>query len=412
MNTNNYKKIGLILLFLGGSIFIAFIIYITFFKSDDTSLLPEKQDQKTITGGLPETEEGAGQIIDQKETDKLPKDEDQNKPTIKIDQTAQGGVTRTTKISNVISQEPTLNKNGNLQYYNKEDGKFYYLDSNNNAIILSDKVFHNIQNITWSPIKNKVILEYPDGSNILYDFNQEKQVTLPKQWKDFNFSSSGNQIVSKSIGLNPDNSWLVTSNEDGTRAKIIEQIGKNADTVYPSWSPNNQTIAMYTKGVDFNRQEVFFLGLNNENFKSTTIEGRGFQYQWQPKGEKLLYSVYSSSNEMKPMLWIVDAQGENIGNNRKSLNLETWSSKCTFANSKELYCAVPKSLEPMSGVFPELADSTVDNLYKIDLNTGLKKLIAIPDKNFNMSNLIISNDNEELFFTDSKTNNIHKIQLK
>ncbi|MFA4833955.1 MAG: hypothetical protein WC619_03880, partial [Patescibacteria group bacterium] len=171
-------------------------------------------------------------------------------------------------------------------------------------------------------------------------------------------------------------------------------------------------IAMYTEGNDFDRQEVFFVGLNQENFKSTIVEGRGFQPQWSPKGDQLLYSVYSSNNDLKPMLWLVGAQGDNIGAGRKSLGLETWADKCTFASDTDLYCAVPRDLETGAGLFPELAENTPDRLYQIDMATGLKKLVAIPDGDYNMSDLIISEDGRNLYFTDKTTQRINKINLK
>ncbi len=112
------------------------------------------------------------------------------------------------------------------------------------------------------------------------------------------------------------------------------------------------------------------------------------------------------------MLWIVNAQGDNIGTGRKSLNIETWADKCTFANAKELYCAVPVLLEEGAGLFPDLAKATPDRLYKIDPQTGLKKLIAIPEESYNISKLIISDNGFYLYFTDQTTQRLHKIKLK
>jgi len=277
---------------------------------------------------------------------------------------------------------------------------------------MSDKTFYAVENVTWSPANDEAIIEYPDGSNILYDFMAEKQTTLPAHWKDFDFSTTGSQIVMKSMGLDQDNRWLAVANKDGSNAQVIESLGDKDDTVYPAWQPNNQTVAMYTEGVNFDTQEVYFVGLNNENFKSTVIAGRGFQYLWSPKGDRLLYSVYSSANDLKPLLWIVNPEGDNIGSNRKSLNIETWAEKCIFADSVNIYCAVPKELETGAGLFPEMANNTTDNLYKINTQTGLKKLVAVPDGDYNMTNLIISTNGYYLYFTDQTTQNLHQIKLK
>ena len=112
------------------------------------------------------------------------------------------------------------------------------------------------------------------------------------------------------------------------------------------------------------------------------------------------------------MLWIVNSEGENIGSGRKSLGIETWADKCIFNNNKDVYCAVPNDLEKGAGIFPELAKNTQDRIYKIDSITGMKKLIAIPDGSYNASNLIISDDQRYLFFTDETTKRIYKIDLK
>jgi len=212
------------------------------------------------------------------------------------------------------------------------------------------------------------------------------------------------------MGDDPDNRWLAIANDDGSKARAIEPLGGKDATVYPSWSPNNQTIAMYTEGIDFDRQEVFFVGLNNENFKSAVIEGRGFQPKWQPEGNKLLYSVYSSTTDMKPNLWVVNARGESIGSGRKNLNVATWANKCAFANNNEIYCAVPEYLEEGAGLLPELAANTKDNLYKIDIRTGMKKLVAVPDGSYNMSDVIVSGN--YLYFTDKTTKKLYTIKLR
>lgn len=410
-----YKKIFLIMAFIITVIMLGYLLYAVFFKASTETKTAKETATSSAPTGLPKADEGSQQIIPDADGDGLPDIEESPIKDIEdyVDESADGGLTKTEEVSQNKSLSATLGNDGStLQYYNKEDGKFYRITENGEAEAYSDKVFYNLEKVTWSPQKNKAILEYPDGSNIVYNFDTKKQITLPKHWEDFNFSPDGSQIVLKSIGIDPDNRWLAISNEDASKIKAIESIGLNDATVYPLWSPNNQIIAMYTEGVDFNRQEVYFVGQNDENFKSTVIEGRGFQPQWSPNGDRLLYSVYSSDNDYKPLLWIVNAEGEKIGSNRKSLGIETWAEKCVFNDSRDIYCAVPDALENGSGIFPEMAENTQDKIYKIDSITGLKKLLAVPDGAYNASNLIISEDQNYLFFTDKTTEKIYKINLK
>lgn len=416
-----YQKIFLILGFLLFSIFLGFLIFITFFK-DFITQPPSTGTTATTTtttgGTLPTSGEGSGGIIVSTTTQGRITgsdfDEGITPEEEPISTVARGGLTQIQELTKTPTLGVSLNKNGNdINYYNQTDGKFYTIDKNGNKVLLSTKVFHNVENVTWSPQSTKAIIEYPDGANILYNFETGKQTTLPKHWEEFEYSTDGNSIVSKSIGQDPDNRLLTTSNDDGSKVQILESMGEYADTVYTSWSPNNQTVAMYTKGVDFNRQEVYFIGKNDENFKYMTIEGRGFQPEWSEKGDKLLYSVYSSDTDMNPTLWITSAQGDDIGNNRKHLKVETWAEKCVFANNTEVYCAVPDYLRAGSGIFPETADSTTDSLYKINTITGARKLVAVPDGDHNISDPVISENGNHLYFTDkTNENKLYEIQLK
>ena len=421
MEKSRIKKILIVLGFALVVVVLAWLIYSVFFAKQ--SLLPGiGTNNNTSTGtGLPTSPDGSGNIGENGEIIPIPTSSDNQIQTDpqspqnygQASQIANGGVTKTTTLVSSPTVGATSGKNSNsIQFYNQADGKFYMVNESGDLIALSDKVFYNVQAVEWAPNKTKAVIEYPDGNKIVYDFSTEKQVTLPKHWEDFEFSSDSQKLVNKSLGTDPDNRWLIMSNSDGSQSKALEYIGTNDDDVIPSWSPNNQTVAMYTKGVDLNRSEVFFVGQNDENFKSTVVEGWGFEPLWSTDGQKLLYSVYSASNELKPSLWLVNAQGDNIGTNRTNLQVQTWAEKCTFASATEVYCAVPKSLEKGAGLYPELALKTSDDLYKINLSTGQKELIAIPDGAYNISSIVVSGDQKNIFFTDYVNSQIHKIQLQ
>jgi Tol biopolymer transport system component len=410
------KKIFLILLFVVFSALIGYFIYTLFIKPLTYAPGSENTSTSTIPGqGLPSSGSGQRQIATTSQNNNLPGTQEKpgTIPQAQPSEIANGNETKANPVVNVPAMAATISGNGNnIQYYNKQDGKFYRINEDGQPELISEKIFYNLQNVTWSPDKNKAILEYPDGANTIYDFSNNKQITMPNHWKDFNFSPNGSEIVLKSMGQDPDNRWLAIANADGSNARTIEELGKEDDKVYPLWSPNNQSVAMFASGVDFNRQEVYFVGQNKENFKSTVIEGRGFQPKWSPDGERLLYSVYSSDTKMNPDLWIVNARGDEIGTGRKDLHIETWANKCTFANDTELYCAVPKDLDENSGLIPDLAKDKNDELYRIDTMTGLQTLVAIPDGNYNMNNLVIDEGGRNIYFTDANTSRLMQIKLK
>jgi hypothetical protein len=413
-----YKKIFLIIIFLAVVALLGYLLWKVFF-SVKPPVTSTPITNITTTGGLPAVGPGGEAGEETGGSGKLPGEENQPGAIVgnpdpeasAPDEIASGRITQTSTVTKSAVLNPTLSSNGGVQYYDKNDGLFYKIDENGNVVKLSDKVFYQVDKVFWAPDKDRAILEYPDGSKIMYNFATDKQVTLPNYWKDFSFADNSDQIVAKSIGLDPDNRWLIVSGSDGSKATALEPIGTKDATVYPSWSPNNQIVAMYTRGVDFDRQEIFFVGLNGENFKSTVIEGRGLQSQWSTAGDKLLYSVYHTRDDLKPRLWIVDANGDNIGGDRHSFNLQTWADKCTFASNTEIYCAVPENLEAGAGMFPELADKTKDSLYKIDLTTGTQKLIAIPNGAYNISQIMVPDNQGYIYFTDKNTELIYKIKM-
>ena len=333
--------------------------------------------------------------------------------TAVVSELANGGLTETKTLTSNPALQPTLASDGNsVIYYDKTTGLFYKITSDGKAIPLTDQTFYEVENITWSPDKEEAVLEYPDGANIVYDFKTNQQISLPKHWKDFSFSPNGDQLVLKSMGTTQENRWLAVAKADGSEAKKIELLGDKDATVDSNWSPSGQIIAMYQEDKDFDRQNLYFVGLNDENFKTTIVEGRGFEGQWSSKGDRLLYSVYSSTSGYKPTLWIVEAQGENIGQNRINLKLETWADKCTFADNNTVYCAVPRNLSEGAGIFRSDLDNSPCDIYKIDLETGFKSKIAIPSGNHNIEKILVAGNGNYLYFNSKIDGRLYEIRLK
>jgi hypothetical protein len=334
-----------------------------------------------------------------------------------ISNIASGGLTSAKPVVDVLTTSTKLSTDGTLNYYDKNKGKFYRVDKNGQAVELTDQLFPNAEEISWSPAGDKVVVTFPDLSKIMYDFNAKKQATLPKEWVDIEFSESGAKLGFKNMAANEDDRWLQISNPDGTEVQSIEPIGDKGSDVAINWSPNNQVVATFRQSVNADQQEVLLIGLNGENFKSLLTEGRGFEAQWSPTGEQMIYSVYNGSTAYNPNLYIVDAQGDEIGANRMNLGIQTWSDKCTFSNSSPtLYCAVPGNLPDGSGLSRSLAAGTTDTIYAINTNTGAKSPVALPVssslKKYSISSLFLSGDGNLLYFQDATAGKVYTIQLK
>jgi hypothetical protein len=130
------------------------------------------------------------------------------------------------------------------------------------------------------------------------------------------------------------------------------------------------------------------------------VEGLGFESVWSPNGKQLLYSVVGTYSDNKPLIWIVEATPSTMGENRRSLGLNTWVDKCTWGSSSTAYCAVPQDLPDNAGLSRSLYDSLPDVLYKIDFDTGRTTLIAIPEESTTITNLTVSSDESKLYYTN------------
>jgi hypothetical protein len=408
------KKVLIILGFLAMVFMFAFLIYSFFFKTPaEPTPIQQPIGPTTGSGGLPgignaNINGNVGEVnvnTGLPETGKIPQE---------VSQIANGGLTETKPVIDKAVEDITMSSNGSLNYYDKDSGKFYRRLSDGTISEISSKVFYNVSNVTWSNQGDRAIMEYPDGSKTFYDFTGKRQYTLPKEMKNFSFSATGDKIGAQVIGPTQESNWLVTSNPDGSNLNFLEPIGDKGNDVAVNWSPNSQVVATFRDTHDAVRQEIIFIGQNQENFKSLIVPGRGFTGQWTPDSNKMLYSVYNQGSDYKPTLYLVDANGDNIGNNNAGINLNTWSDKCTISrDSSSAYCAVPRDLPFGSGWYPELADGLPDDFYQVDLKSGRTSLLAIPSGgDYSANHIFLSSDERMLYFTDQVTGRVYNINLR
>lgn len=404
------KRILLLIIFTIVVTIIGYFLYKVFFAP--TTEFPTQTPTTTgqITpGGLPTAEEGVDRPAITDEERELPV-AGAGRITEEIEPVVPPSIVN--QLTDNQIKNAKVDKLGQVNLYNEKDGKFYRIKKDGTTELLSEDVFYRVDNVTWSPNDKEAVLEYPDGSNIYYNFETKKQVSLPKHWEEFSFSPLADKIAAKSMALSSENKWLISSNVDGSNVTLIEPLGKNADKVTVDWSPNKQVIALSQTGqaLGADRQEILLIGQHGENFKSIVVEGRGFESRWSPTGEKLLYSVYSARSDYKPELWIVGASGDAIGTNRKTLNVNTWAEKCNFSGDRFVYCAVPSTLQQGAGFAPQVADNTPDVIYRIDTQTGTRTRIPT-DGQHTVESLFTSEDGGTLYFTDKRQDGLFEVDI-
>jgi len=398
------KKTLLIIGFIAVSVGIALALYWVFFKpAEEVTELTE--EELALLEGLPAAELG-------QPTTAEPSAE---APGLAVSKYARGGLTEITSLTTGRIGSPNINPDGDsMNYYDPSDDRFYKINEDGSVTRLSDQKFPDVDSVAWADQGDKAVVEFPDGSNVVYNFETQVQVTLPAHWEDFDFSPSGSEIITKSIAVDPGNRWLVITNDDGTRTTGIAALGYNEDKVQVNWSPNDQVVAFSDTGpsqTGFGRGMIIPVGKNEENFQGLIVEGFNYEALWSPRGDKILYSVAGETSDYKPSLWLVDGDGEDIGDNRRSLGVETWVDKCTFSTATSIICAVPQNLPANSGIQTGLADHTNDYIYEVDLSSGVSSLLAIPEDDMSIDNLTLSDDGSTLYFTDANSGVLKMIKL-
>ncbi len=322
---------------------------------------------------------------------------------------------KTQLLRDSVTQSVTPGSDGNgARFYNPDDGRFYRVSSDGTVTALGDRQFFNAQSVEWANTSDQVIVNFPDGSNVYYDFAAQRQVTLPSHWQGFGFSPDDSQLAAKSVGVDPENRFLFVSNPDGTEAKAIAALGDNADKAHVAWSPSGQIVGYSTTGdpQGNNQQQILFIGENRENFKGLIVPGQGFVPNWSPTGKEILFSAYSPDSNNKPLLWIASGDPNTMGANRRTLNLNTWADKCAWAGDTELFCAVPQSLPDNSGVMRSEFTTLADDVYHIDLSVGSAVKVSTGDQTHPVRQPIVSKDGSQFIFTDAVTGRLYRYDLK
>lgn len=376
---------------------LAFALYFVFFRQAPPETPTETETPTSGTTGLPTAGESTGgstggEGAEGEGTGRLP-------PS----QVANGGETLTNLLTSSAIVSPTITANGAVAYYDPADGRFYTIDSEGNVVSLSRTQFPEAESVVFSENANAAVIEFPDGSNVVYDFTTAKQVTLPSHWEEFSFTDDSTQIVSKSIGGDESNRALVITSIDGSGTDVIANLGSNDEKVDVNVSPNNTIVGFSRTGGAqnaFGRQELYLIGMDGEAAGTLTVDGSSFSGIWSPDGSHLLYSVADPSDAYRAALWYVDSEGDKGGGVRIKIGVKTTVDKCTFASTSLIYCAVPRDMTAGGGA-DSSSITSYDDVYAISLPSGRATLTAIPAVNTRMFDLSVSSDASLLYYTDS-----------
>lgn len=379
-----------------------------------------------VIPGLPAVNEAEGEPgVDVPINGALPTEAEAIIPQVKtikeqygVDEVASGDLTLTDVIAAKRIEAPTIAPNGRgVAYHDPDDGLFYRQLSDGSVAPLSEAKFFSVEEIDWSPDSTKAVLSFPDDSKILYDFQSQTKLDLPAFWEDFDFSPTSDQIAFKSLPGDYEDKWIIITDTKGRNILPVEHLGDKEKDVQIIWAQDKQRVALYSKPLDGQRRELLFIGANGENFKSAFVPGLDVKGQWTPDGEKLLFSSHSLTDGIVPHLYVMDGKGLDTGTNRIDLNVSTWVDRCVIAkDSKIAYCGVPTIMRDGAAITPEYQHNTQDQLYAINLETGVSVVAARTATiggaiSYTISNPFLSPDEKIFYFQDADAGTLHALQI-
>ncbi|MCR4312335.1 MAG: hypothetical protein NUV56_03555 [Candidatus Uhrbacteria bacterium] len=386
-----------LLAFLAATGLLAFGLYFVFFRQAAPVTVDEADTDTSTGGSLPTSGLGGANGTDGDGNSET--DDDGRLPPSEV---ANGGETFTNLLTNTRIVSPTVTAGGSVAYYDPADGRFYTINSEGDVVALSRAQFPEAENVVFSNGASAAVIEFPDGSNVIYDFTSAQQVTLPNHWEEFSFTGDGTQVVGKSIGSDPANRALVITSTDGSSTEVIANLGENDGKIDVNVSPSNSIVGFSrTGGVEnaFGRQEIYLIGMDGEATGILIVDGSSFSGIWSPDGGHLLYSVADPNDNYRAALWYVDSRGDRKGDVRMKIGIKTTVDKCTFASTDHIYCAVPREMSSGGGSDSRSNDS-YDDVYVISTSSGRATLVAIPAADTRMFDLRLNEDDSLLYYTD------------
>lgn len=413
----NWKKVGLIILFVAVTILLAIALYFTFFRPTPAPVVVEPPP--TFPGGLPTTP-GVGVITPGEvlppgvlppSVGILVPPEVSVSQIPSISTTAQGGQVAPQKLVDTGAQFVSLASDGKaLNYYDSTTGLFSKINPDGSLSLISNQIFRDVTQATWAPSSDKAVLEFQNGTKMIYNFATKQSYSIPSQFEDFSFSPDSKKLAAKDMKVNEEERWLVTVDERGGNKQFMEHMGDNSDRVKVQWNPAGNIIGTSTKSIDNERSEIIFLTKDGTELGKAIVQGRDLRYDYSDDGNRMVYSVWNPNSNFLPTLWLTSTNPNSIDQGRVNTGLNTWADKCTYFKNSTVYCAVPKQISAYSGILPDNNDSP-DDIYQIDPDTGVSIKIAEPVFPVQIQNIKVSDDGKTLFYTEQDSGAVNKINL-
>lgn len=391
MNSITGKKLVIYGLVGGAAILLSFIFF--WYRRTIPQQVPTPEE-KRVSGRLPRIIEG------QPAGEELPKEE----VTPEIIGTSEQKLLQLTDFP-IIS--PSLNpKEDRLLFYKKGGGDLLSYD-------FSGKEPQKIANITivgilealWSPAKDRAAVFYLDGETLkaFLHIGTSSVAVLPQNIESFSWSPNGSSLAY--LRRENEKASLITADAGGMNQRNIAEFPLWEARL--QWSANDRiSVSTAPSGL---AEGFLFLFSRGSGTLTKIARGFGLEALWSPNGSLILISSTASGGK-NIRLSLLDAGGKELW----SPGMATIVDKCVFASADKIYCAIPRFISP-GGVLPD--DYLRGSLHTADrivaLDTDKKEIREVfTEGTFDISDLIITSNEEYLFFVDRRDGTLWRYKLK
>ncbi len=259
----------------------------------------------------------------------------------------------------------------------------------------------------WSPRGDRAAVFYLDGETLksFLHIGTSSVAVLPQNIHSFSWSPTGNSLaylIRQDERLN-----LVTANSSGGNAST--EFRTPILDAQIMWVTADK-IAFQTAPSGLAHGFLFAFSRSRGSFEKILGPLAGLTAKWSPDGSRLLGASAINLSGKNISLAVYDASGKELFRP----GLSTLPQKCVFAGSDAIYCAVPRFTDA-GWILPDDylrgEANTSDRIFMIDLkNKSVREVMN--EGNFDMSELVLSQDKKTLFFVNRIDGTLWMYQLE
>lgn len=341
----------------------------------------------------------------------------------------------------VVQQESSANTNNvtspvsedRISAFSDEEALSPFLDANDRAVIylapnsreLKEKfidtgIKRTLNTFAFTP---KKALWSPDGSRaligksatewVLYDRASKAQTPLKSGIESPAWTALGDRITYKYFDPGSNTRTLNIANPDGSNWSIIGETSfRNLSMVS---IPKSSLVAFWNQGNAFEQTDLKTLSISGGDPTGVFSENYGADYLFSPDGLRILESGLREKGGSTLSIALLN----NTGGNYRNLNIPTFVMKAVWSkNSRIVFYSLPGSIPPGSVLPNDYFGKkllTSDTFWQVDTETGETKRLVDPNDikaSYDAINLLLSPDEDQLFFINRHDGQLYRIRLQ